>query len=112
MDKTQFKPKGDYLAIYENNGLYKFCEICAHKMIGKKYQIMRHLLSQHGLKEGDFLKRDQQPTECKWINWEEYRANPGLELVEKDESKFNKGGRPWKNKLAPAYYLTKKLHAS
>ena len=45
MDKTQFKPKGDYLAIYENNGLYKFCEICAHKMIGKKYQIMRHLLN-------------------------------------------------------------------
>ena len=69
-------------------------------MTGKDVKLKRHLKSQHELNIGNFLGYDEQPTDCKWKNWQAFLANTTIELIVKDGLKFNKGG--WSKKVMPA----------
>ena len=90
-----------HLALRCKDGLKKFCQICAHIVPGKEVLLKRHLKGQHDLTNGQFLRYDEQPIECKWVNWQEYLANPRLKLIVKDKLKINTGGWSRKDKKGP-----------
>ena len=98
MDIRPFKIQNGHLAILGKNGWDKFCDLCCCKMLGKTQQLKRHIERQHGGKEANFLKYNQQPSYSMYKNWQEYLANPNLELIQREDLNFSKSGRPLKVK--------------
>ena len=71
------KNKKNELYIKEENKTIKFCRICAQTLRGEVKLLKQHLVTQHdGVGEPEWLKAGEDPADCIWTNWQQFKDDP------------------------------------
>ena len=77
--------KKNELYIKDKNKRKMFCRICAQTLRGEAKLLQQLHATQHnGIGEPEWLKDGEDPVDCIWTNWLQYRDDPEnieLEMV-------------------------------
>ena len=90
----RFKSTKGHLALSKGKHTHKFCSECTLMMISEAQRLRTHYGGHHPNQKPRWLGFDETPPTTIYSNFEEFLADPEVELKKKEDLKNGLRGRP------------------